>query len=77
MPTPQIKSDVEKIYEQPQTGDQIVFNLGIAPFKRTLIIRDDRICCEEHGELQYTLEEFRSLLIEKYDFIIGARISPR
>jgi len=78
MPTNVESAIIDELYENPQTGDRIVFSLMSASlrYERTLIRKGNCIEYEEKDSV-LTIEQFRNLIIERLDQILAVRLTAR
>jgi hypothetical protein len=68
---------IDELHDNPQTGDQIVFNAGASmQYRRTIIRKGDTIEYQE-TDMRQTIEEFGNRIIENLNSILVVLLAPR
>jgi hypothetical protein len=71
---------IDELHDNPQTGDRVVFNLGMGAFPRTLVVRNGKISYEEVDEAHLcfsSIQQFRNYIISTLDGIKVVILAPR
>ena len=77
MSDPELSSKIDTVYDDPQTGDRIVFGgFSGMTYERTVVKKGDVIAYKEDDRTE-TLEQFRSRIIERVEFIRAIRLAVR